>query len=847
MGKSSSTILESAQYTISELTDHLGVNLKDGLSTAEAKERLEDYGPNSISSRETHWWNILGRQFKSPFVYLLIGALVLSAIFGEFIDALMIGLFIVINAGLGFYQEFRSDKSLKLLKSYITKLATIRRDNQEISLPTEQLVPGDIIILKAGDLAPADIRIIEAEQLTINESILTGESIAVVKTPDAIKEPIHDLYEATNSIYSGTTVLSGDCIGIVIATGKTTALGSIATLTAETTKESEFTKGIGKFSSFILRLIAITIVLIVIANILIKPGETNIIELLIFSIALTISVIPEGLPLVLSFSLSRGALRLAKKHVVVKRLSAIEDLGGIEILCTDKTGTITQNVLTVVDQFSVEANTQNLLYANLAITAQQAEILDPFDTALRQALPNVQAEILKKYSLLQKIPFDPQRRRNTVMVKNEQGTHIITRGALENVLACCSTTTNEAVTQWAIDQGKQGRRVLGLAIKSIDQSTIQEDVANQEHDLQFVGCIAFEDPIKDTTLSAVKQAEELGINIKIVTGDAAEVSGAVAKQVGLINDASEVMTGAELMALSHAEQLEALEKYSVFARVAPEHKHHIISLLQENHAVGFLGEGINDAPALKAAGVSLVVANASDIAREAADIVLLQTSLSVIIDGIKDGRKIFANTIKYIKATLASNFGNFYAVAISSLFINFLPMLSIQILLLNLLSDFPMIAIATDTVDDAEIRKPLRYDVKDIALIATLLGLVSMVFDFLFFAMYVQQGEHILQTNWYIASIITELAFLFSIRSKRFALFAKAPSWPIIILSGMAFLLTIIIPFTQVGQTVFKFIQPQWQDILTIIGLVLVYFVITEVVKVLYYRKFQNGGTILAK
>lgn len=364
----------------------------------------------------------------------------------------------------------------------------------------------------------------------------------------------------------------------------------------------------------------------------------------------------------------------------------------------------------------------------------------------------------------------------------------------------------------------------------------QYAVKDEEKNLTLVGLLSFVDPIKPSAKKAVEQAEKLGVKIKILTGDSQEVAGAVAYQIGLIKKTTDVITGEILDNLPDEEKTLAVEKNSVFARVSPDQKYNIIKLLQENNEVGFLGEGINDAPALKIANVGLVVDSASDIARESTDIILLKKSLEVIIDGIKEGRKVFANTIKYIKATLASNFGNFFAVATASLLIDYLPMLPLQILLLNLLSDFPMIAIATDNVDSQELQKPKSYNLKEIAFLATVLGIVSTVFDFIFFAMFYRIGPAVLQTNWFIGSILTELILLFSIRTKFIFFKAKPPSRILYWLSGLAILVTVILPFTGFGQTVFKFTRPQANQLWLIFGLVICYFIITEIVKHFYYR-----------
>ncbi|MDD2806971.1 MAG: HAD-IC family P-type ATPase [Patescibacteria group bacterium] len=831
-------ILKYSAKSIAEVSADFGVNFDTGLSEVEAEKRLGLNGRNELSNQKVKWWDILWRQLASPFIYFLFGAGVLSLSLREFIDGLMIFLFLLINTALGFYQEFRSEKTLELLKTFVASYSKVFRGGKEMVIASSLLVPGDLIILETGDKIPADVRFIDCINTTVDESILTGESIAIKKVASELSKPATEMFEAVNFGFSGTALVNGKAKAIVLATGKGTALGQVSKLVAETKHVSNFEKGIAKFSKFILQLIVVTLIFIFLANIFIKGSSANIIELIIFSIALAVSVIPEALPVVTTFSLSRGALRLAKQKVVVKRLSAVEDLGGIEVLCTDKTGTLTENKLTVIDLYG-QADT--VFWSNLATSSPQEKKLEPFDIALWDRLSGKEKNDLKKYQRLADVPFDPLRRRNSVLAKDANQQVLIVRGAPEAIISLCSNFTSaqkSKALKWVSEQGEVGHRVLAVAKRELhlrDYST----VVDNEKDLKFIGIISFTDPIKSTTTAAVKHSRELGVSIKIITGDSREVAGAVAKQIGLIDDCHQVISGEELDQLSVSKQLAAVESFSVFARISPEQKYKIIELLQKKFAVGFLGEGINDAPALKIAGVSMVVQSAADIAREAADIVLINKSLKSIVDGIKEGRKIFANTTKYIRATLSSNFGNFYAVAVASLLINYLPMLALQILLVNLLSDFPMIAIASDNIDSEEIENPKQYNLKEIVLIATLLGVVSSVFDFIFFGIYSRISPHVLQTNWFIGSILTELVFMFSIRTKRPFFRSKRPSSPLLWLSVLAAFVTVGLPYTYLGQHIFSLTPPTPQFLAIDLALVLAYFVVTETVKLMYYRRFS--------
>jgi len=841
--------LNSLQYTtkpFAEIAEELETSVSSGLSIKEAQKRLEKYGKNEISGRVVRWWEILLRQFKSAFIYLLLGASILAFILGEVIDAGMILLFLLISVVLGFYQEYRSERTLQLLQQYVASHVKVFRKNKINIVRSQEIVPGDIIVLETGDKIPADIRFIETHNTTVDETMLTGESVPIKKTSESLPQSAKELYQAVNLGFSGTMLVNGKAKGIVIATGKQTAMGKITRLTVETKRISNFEKGIARFSKFILRLIVITLIFVFLANIAIKGESADIVHLLIFSIALAVSVIPEVLPVVTTFSLARGARRLVKRKVVIKRLSAVEDLGGIEVLCTDKTGTLTENTLTVAEIYPQTAS-EVLLYANLATTSPQKKKLEPFDLALWNKLTKAQQAKVVQYQRLFDIPFDPARRRNSVLIAKNNQKELVIRGAPEAVLDLCknlSSKEKRTINKWIIQQGIQGHRLLAIARKDINNSNLNlslNQIQALETELRFLGIIAFVDPIKPTTVVAVKRAGTLGVKIKVITGDSKEVAGAVAHQIGLVSSPDQVITGQELETLSIPKQHEAVNAHSVFARVSPEQKYNIIQLLQEKYEVGFLGEGINDAPALKIVGVSLVVQSAADIAREAADIVLLQKDLKVVLDGIKEGRKTFVNITKYIKATLASNFGNFYAIAIASLFIPFLPMLPLQILLVNLLSDFPMIAIATDTVERKELTSPKRYNVKDIIFIAIILGIVSTVFDFMFFGFFYRISPEVLQTNWFIGSILTEIIFLFSIRTKGVFFKSQKPSSLLLWLTGSAFITTIVLPYTVICQKIFHFTPPTFAHLLLILAIVLTYFIASEIIKLFYYKRINHA------
>ncbi|MFH0779872.1 MAG: HAD-IC family P-type ATPase [Parcubacteria group bacterium] len=817
-----------------------------GLSADEAAKRLKQYGKNEIAGREVKWWHILGRQFKSPFIFILIIAALIAFFLKEMIDSVMIVVFVFINAVLGFVQEYHSEHSLLILKKYILPQAKVIRNGKDQLVNTHDLVIGDVVIVETGDIIPADLRFFSTHDLVADESTLSGESVNMNKDEKALAKETDEISKASNIGFASSKIVNGKGVGVVIAAGSNMVMGQVAKLTVETHRESVFEKGIAKFSRFILIMTAVTLMLLFGVNILIKGSSANIGELFLFSITLIVGVIPEALPVVCTFAFSRGALKMAKEQVVVKRLSAIEDLGSVEILCTDKTGTITENKLRVNKVYSSEQE-KTIFFATLAASflgEKKPEPNNSFDLALYKKLSKFEKADLQKFERVAETPFNPATRRNSVLVKKGEECDLIVRGAPEFLLKYCNNLDADEsakINKWLADEGGNGHRTMAI-IKKPCPLNVKDYDENLGDDFSFVGLVSFVDPIKKTSREAIRKAKLLGIKIKILTGDSAAVAGAVAKKVGIIKDAKDVLTGEQFFAMNEKEQQKALKNFFVFARVSPQQKYKIVEMLQKKHEVGFLGEGINDAPALKLANVALVVQGAADIAVDSADIVLLSSDLKVIIDGIERGREIFTNITKYLKTTLISNFGNFYAVAIASLFVVYLPMLPVQILLLNLLSDYPMIMIAADTVDRGELRRPKNYHSREITLMAVLLGFLSTIFDFIIFALFFHNEPAVLQTNWFIASVLTEIVLIYSIRAKGWFWKSKAPAKSLAILSIMAVAMTLILPYTLFGHEFFKFASPKFFHLAMIAGVVLVYFCFSEVFKRVYYGWYERRG-----
>lgn len=785
-----------------------------GLTTDEVIELQKQFGKNELPQPRFRFLKLFARQFKSIFIVLLLLASGVTFALGEAFDASFILLFVFLGIGLSLFQEHKSNSAADKLQSYLIKSITVRRNDKDEEVLVSELVPGDILKLESGEIVPADAVIRHVQGLQVDETAFTGESVPVSK----IETTAVDVPENAK-LLQGTVIVRGLAFAEVTATGQHTRLAQIAHTASVVDNVSELTKGVDRISTFILRTTLITLLFVVLANVMIEGAEADIPHLLIFAIALAISVIPEALPLVMTFSLSRGALKLANNHVIVKRLSAVQDLGSIELLCTDKTGTITENKLVYQNEYLVPGCPWHpLILSKLTAHDLNERHPEPFDRATEEALSEEQKKAAAQYSLIEEEPFDPTLRSNGSRVRQPDGSELHIRRGSPEYFIDQGLVNREQISDWLETEERKGHRVLGVSY----------DTKNGQ---QFGGFISFADILKKSTSKTLKQAQELNVAVTIITGDSLTVAEAIGREVELVTNSEQIIEASAFFTLPVEEQHRRIGEIRVFARTTPEQKLSLITILKEKYTVGFLGEGINDAAALKAASVSLVVQSASDVARETADIVLLKSDLHAIIDGIRLGRETHTNTIKYIRATLISNFGNFYAVAIGSLFITFLPMLPKQLLLLNLLSDFPMMAIAFDRVNKNEIVKPQKYDFRSLYIIFITLGLVSTIFDFMWFAIFFQEGPAVLQTNWFIASVITEIILLFSIRSMLPIEKAGLPAPIIIWLSAFAFLAAITIPMIPITAHYFEFKTPSWSDLGLIISLTFVYLMASELVK----------------
>ena len=842
-----------SQYTtksISETMEALGTS-QEGLTKRQATLAQKKYGLNEVKSKNINAIQVFVRQLKSPFTYLLLIAAVISIFIGQPVDSIAVLSFIIINVIIGFFQEYRAEKAVFMLQKFIPQKVKVLRDSKEEIIDKNFLVPGDIVLLSAGDKVCADLRLISIQNFLVDESVLTGESLPVSKIIDALAREEKEIFEARNIVFSGSSIISGKAEAFVVATGKDTVFGSIVETVSGIRRESAYEKSILYFCKLIMKIVATTIILIFAANILLK-GLNDVWELLLFSVALIVSILPEALPAVVTFSLSAGSLKMAKQNVVVKRLSAIEDLGNIEVLCTDKTGTLTQNKLSLEQTVSSDKE-KCFLYGILSFGVRpdkiSDKILNPFDAAIYKRVPDDILRESKKFKIVSELPFDSYRMRSAFLVqslKNEK--FLIVKGAPESIIKNCSKFSGnfdkKEIQEETEKEGAEGKRVLAIAYKKFEKDK-QDLEVKDEKGLTFLGYFVFDDPIKSTAKEAINLSKKLGIRIKIITGDSKEVAEYVARKTGLVSGTDDVISGQELDVLRGEEFDDACENKTLFARISPDTKHKIIKSLQKKYEVGFMGEGVNDAPALKTANVGIAVIEASDIARDAADVVLLQKDLRVVVNGIKDGRTIFANINKYIKCALASNFGNFYSIAVISLFINFLPMLPVQILLGNILSDFPLISIATDSVDIDELKKPKAYQLYNVLPLIISLALVSTVFDFIFFSIFYKQTPGNIQTLWYIESILTELLLIFIIRTRGLFYKAKRPGFWLLGLVSIDAIFVVALPFLKIGHDWFHFVTPPLVPLLIVFLLNIFYFITSEIVKLIYFHYWKPKNSVV--
>ena len=815
-----------------------------GLSNNEVKARLKKYGANTFKAQSRSSFFILFLvQFKNPITILLIAAALLSMGLGDFSDAFIILFIILVSSSLGFWQEKGAANAVAELLKMVQIKCRIVRDEKEIELPVENVVPGDIIVLSAGDVIPADCLLLESKELFIDEAAFTGETFPVEKNI-AVVVAVAALAKRTNALFMGSHVISGKARALVITTGKQTEFGKISDRLRLKNPETDFEKGIRQFGYLLMQITLVLVLVIFAINILLhKPA----LDSFLFSLALAVGLTPQLLPAIISVNLSVGARAMAKQQVIVKRLASIENFGCMNILCSDKTGTITEGKVTLKDALDIEGNHSNktLQYAWLNATMQQG-FKNPIDAAIRSSYQGN----LDGFTIQSEIPYDFNRKRLTIQVKNEKENIAITKGALNAILDICDTaeTASGQVIPMKDKSGAindeykklsaEGFRVLGVAYKkgSNDKNFTKAD----EDKMIFLGFITLFDPPKKDVLQTIQGLNNLGVQLKLITGDNALVAASLAKQIGI--EIPMILTGLQIRNMSDSALFKQAPVTNIFAEVEPNQKERIILFLQKSgNVVGFMGDGINDAPALHAADVGISVDTAVDVAKEAADIILLNQDLNVLITGIIAGRKTFSNTMKYIFMATSANFGNMFSMAGASLFLPFLPLLPKQILFMNLLTDFPQMAIATDRVDAIAVDMPHRWNIKFIKRFMITFGLLSCVFDYLTFGVLLflmKEDEKIFQTGWFVESVISATLIVLVVRT-RLAFFKSLPGKYLSIATSIvvAFVLALpLMPFAGL----FGFVRLPLSFYGWMLLIVAVYVFSAEKLKQWFYQKIKN-------
>ncbi len=821
----------------------------EGLGAAQAEQRLSIHGPNRIDEqpRRRLLINFLLR-FRNPLVLVLLGAALVSAFVQDVASFLIITAIVVLSITLDFVQEVRAGQAADVLRKRVALTTRVIRDGAASELPTAGIVPGDIVMLAAGDLVPADGRLIESRDLFVNEAALTGESLPAEKhARDSLEGDEVGTAAPVNAVFMGSSVVSGTALVLITATGQRTRFGEIAKSLRMPAPDTAFTLGIHDFGMLIVRLTVLLVLFTLLVNLLF---ERPLLQSFLFALALAVGLTPELLPMIVSVTLAHGAVRMARKQVIVKRLSAIHDLGSMDILCSDKTGTLTEARIRLIREVDLAgADSHNVLELAYLNAAFETGIKSPLDEAILEAEPID----LKGWRKIDEVPFDFERRRVSVLVEKDGRRRLIVKGAPESVLQLAScyqhngAETPVAIDEPALDQatqtrarlGDEGFRVLGIAWRDVEPGR-DHAFLDDETDLVFAGFAAFLDPPKESARPALDALRWLGISTRVVTGDEERVTQHICRELGI--EVTGVLTGDELAALSDEALAARLDNANLCCRVTPPQKARIIrTLRRRGHVVGYLGDGINDAPSLHEADVGLSVDDAVDVAKAAASMILLQKDLGVLAEGVREGRRTFANIMKYVLMGTSSNLGNMFSMAAAVLLLPFLPMLPVQILLNNLLYDLSEMAIPLDHVDDAMIEQPQQWDMRLVRRFMFVFGPLSSLFDFAAFGLLLwvfHAGEALFQTGWFIASLATQILVIFVIRTRGHPL----SSLPHTLLAATSLLVlcgAVLLPFTAIG-TWFGFVPPP-VSLLAAIGLLTMAYLITvEGVKRWFYARYNR-------
>ncbi|MGB9640268.1 MAG: magnesium-translocating P-type ATPase [Anaerolineales bacterium] len=815
----------------------------NGLTSIQAQQRLEEFGRNSLQgkSKVTPLKMFLG-QFKSPIILILIFATLVSAFVQDWVDATIILGIVFASALLSFIQEYSANTAAEKLRAQIHVTTRVIRDGKEQIIPNEEVVIGDIVLLSGGNLVPADGIVLEGNDFFVNEAVLTGETYPVEKKPGKV-EPNAALHERTNCVFMGTSVRSGTAKVLITETGARTFFGQIAKRLTLRTPETEFERGVRRLGYLLTEVMFILVVGIFALNVFFhKP----VLDSLLFSLALAVGLTPQLLPAIININLSKGSQTMAKQDVIVRRLSSIENFGSMDILCTDKTGTLTEGVIRLDHAYDVQGQDSERVKRAAWLNAHfQNGMVNPLDEAIVTTIQDEEKAAKK----IAEIPYDFVRKRLTIVVEENGDITMISKGAYLKVLEVCSSieidgeiqnlseTWQEKLQEMYSKWSEQGYRVLGIVQRVVpQQSNYGRD---DEHSMVFLGFLLFFDPPKKGVLETIQKLEEMGVHIKIITGDNKLVARHTALAIGIENPL--ILSGDEMNNLGDEALWHMAEKINIFADVDPNEKERIILALKKTgHVVGYMGDGINDAPSLHSADVGISVANAVDVAKESADFVLLKHDLAVLERGIREGRKTFANTLKYVFMATSANFGNMFSVAGASLFLPFLPLLPTQILLINFLTDFPEMTIATDNVDPIYVEKPHRWNIHFIRRFMLVFGPLSSVFDYLTFGLMlfvVRAHEATFQSGWFVESVLSAALVVFTLRT-RLPIFHSRPSRWMLLATAMVGVVTLLIPYTSLGK-LFNFKPLPPIALIGIFVIVLFYITTAELTKRWFFRRYD--------
>ena len=814
-----------------------------GLTSYEAKKRLTDFGANRLKpQRRSNAFTLLIGQFKSPIILILLFATILSLFLHNIVDASIILAIVVISGILGFWQEHSASNAVEKLLAMVQITAAVLRDGNEKEIPIEDVVPGDMVKLNAGDIVPGDCLLIESKDLFVDEAMLTGETYPVEKDVSVLPADTA-LSKRTNALWMGTHIVSGNAKALVTLTGKNTEFGKVSERLKLKPQETEFEHGIRRFGYFLGEVTLVLVVLIFAINVYL---HRPVLESFLFSLALAVGLTPQLLPAIISINLAHGAKKMAEKKVIVKRLASIENFGSMNVICSDKTGTLTEGTVKVESALDINgvANDKVLLFAYMNAFYQTG-----FTNPIDEAILNYRKIDLSGYHKQDEIPYDFLRKRLSISVVQNHVHIMLTKGALANILEVCTMaetkdgkivdieSLKDTIQKHFEEFSNNGFRTLGIAYRNLSSESLINK--GDEKDMTFLGFLTLFDPPKENIIETIAKLKNLGVTLKIITGDNHLVAASLSKKMGLSD--TKIITGTQIRQMSDAALLSHVGSTDVFAEIEPNQKERIIIAMRKaGNVVGYMGDGINDASALHAADVGISVDTAADVAKEAADIVLLEKDLGVLIDGVREGRTTFANTLKYVFMATSANFGNMFSMAGVSLFIPFLPLLPKQILLTNLMTDFPEMTIATDSVDEQMIDYPRRWDIKAIRKFMITFGLVSSVFDYLTFGLLLlilHANEDQFRTGWFLESVISASMIVLVIRSRK-PFFRSRPGKYLLIATLSIALITLVFPFTPLGK-IFGFSPLTFSTYLLLLLIVVLYILMAEITKRIFYKKVK--------